>query len=99
MNTAIASALSGLKTAQLRLDISAHNVANASTAGFAPLAVRARALPQGGVEPTVQRLPAPGVDWTAQWVEQKMAANAFGANWRVFQTTDRMLGQLLDAVG
>ena len=83
--------------AQTRLAVSAHNVANAQTGGCAPLAVQVEGLPQGGgVRATVQRLPASGVDLAAEMVNPKVDAHAFGANLRVFQTADQMLGQLLD---
>ena len=100
MNTSFFTAVSGMRVAQTRCAASAHNVANARTGGCAPLAVQVEGVPLGGgVRATVQRLPEPGVDLAAEMVNPKVAAHAFGANLRVFQTADRMLRQLLNVRG
>lgn len=60
MSSSVSSiASSGLRAAQLRMDVSANNVANANTPGFKPQSVQQEAAPgQGGVSARVGR-PAP----------------------------------------
>lgn len=55
-------ARSGLAASALRLSTSAHNVANALTPGFQPLAVDAEERPEGGVEARAVAGNDPGVE-------------------------------------
>jgi flagellar hook-associated protein FlgK len=52
--SASVTAISGLRAATLRLDVAAHNIANASTDGFVPGRVVQSDLPQAGVRATVE---------------------------------------------
>jgi flagellar hook-associated protein FlgK len=96
--------LSGMRAAQLRLDASAHNVANAQTPGFQRQQVSKTAQPaNGGVTAQVGREAASlgrgsdGFNRLAEdMVEQRMSLYSFAANLRTVQTQDAMLGSLLD---
>ncbi len=88
---------SGLQAAQLRLDASAHNVANLNTPGFRRQVVEQTESPGGaGVRASVQRSPQEGSALEQDAVEQKAATYAFKANVQVLKTNDRMMGALLD---
>jgi len=89
-------ALSGRSAAALRLDVSAHNVANAETQDFRRQFVQQESQPTGGVASQVARAPEPGVDLAREMVDQMSASYAFKANLRVIRTNDEMLGSLLD---
>ena len=69
-----------MRAAQLRLDVAAHNVANAQTPGFQRSQVRQQAQLPSGVLAQVERLPAPGADLVQDVVQQRAAAADFGAN-------------------
>lgn len=102
--TPAAIGLSGMRAAQLRLDTSAHNVANAQTPGFQRQAVTQSARPGlGGVDAQVERETngnaAPGGDFAhlaEDLVAQRMSVYSFADNLRTVETEDRMLGTLLD---
>jgi flagellar hook-associated protein FlgK len=96
MNSISATALSGLSAAQLRLDASAHNVANAQTPGFRRQQVVQQAQAAGGVQASVQTAELAGDDLATDLVQQKVALYSFKANLHVLQTEDEMLGSLLD---
>ena len=89
---------SGLQAAQLRLDASAHNVANMNTPGYRRQAVAQQAVADSaGVRATVQRQQeADGVALEKEAVEQMSATYAFKANLQTIQTQDEMMGALLD---
>ena len=96
--------LSGMRAAQMQLDTSAHNVANAQTPGFQRQAVALTA--QGGsggvTTQTVQEASARaerGADFgrlAEDMVTQQVSVYSFAANLRSVETEDRMLGALLD---
>ncbi len=97
MSSAFAIASSGLQAAQLRLDSSAHNVANMNTPGFRRQAVAQQAAPElGGVQAQATRLPTPGAALEQDVVEQMAASYAFKANVLVLRTAREMTGSLLD---
>ena len=111
MSIAISSAtsaasvgLSGMRAAQLRLDVSAHNVANAQTPGFQRQQAAQASQPiVGGVSSQLGQAPAllaqgaGGLNRLAEdWVEQRLSLYSFAANLRTVQTQDAMLGALLD---
>ena len=97
MSSAFAIASSGLQAAQLRLDSSAHNVANMNTPGFHRHAVAQQAAPHlGAVQAPTTRMPAPGVALEQDVVEQMAASYAFKANVLVLRTAKEMTGSLLD---
>jgi len=96
--------LSGMRAAQLRLDVSAHNVANVQTPGFQRQQVSQTAQPaSGGVRAQVSQEPSSfaqgngGLNRLADdIVEQRTSLYSFAANLRTVQTQDVMLGSLLD---
>jgi len=88
-----------MRAAQLRLDVAAHNVANAQTPDFQRSQVRQQAQLPSGVVAQVERLPVRGADLVQDVVQQRAAAADFAANLlsvRVGFSTDRALGTLLD---
>lgn len=99
-NAAMASpslmAQSGMRAAQLRLDASAHNIANLQTRDFHRQEVQQQTAGSGGVDASIRVAPAPGEALANDRVEQKMATYAFKANLKVIQTEKQMLAHLLD---
>ena len=88
---------SGLQAAQLRLDTSAHNVANLNAPGFRRQVVEQTESPGGaGVQANVQRSLQEGSALEQDAVEQMAATYAFKANVQVLKTNDRTMGALLD---
>ena len=89
---------SGLQAAQLRLDASANNVANANTPGYRRQAVAQQAVADSaGVRATVQRQQeAEAVALEKEAVEQMSATYAFKANLQTIKTQDDMMGSLLN---
>lgn len=95
MATTASIALSGMNAAQVALNTSAHNIANASTAGFRRQEVVREAQPQGGVVASTASAPASGASLEQDVVAQLQAKNAFLANLAVFKAADQMAGSLL----
>lgn len=89
---------SGLQAAQLRLDASANNVANANTPGYRRQALAQQAVADSaGVRATVEReANEKGVALEQEAVEQMSATYAFKASLQTIKTQDQMLGSLLD---
>lgn len=88
---------SGLQAAQLRLDASAHNVANLNTPGFRRQVVeQTEASGSAGVQASVQRDGQAGSALEKDVVEQMSATYAFKANVQVIKTNDQMMGALLN---
>ena len=88
-------ALSGMHAAMTGLQSSAHNIANAGTAGFGRQQLQQTAEAAGGVAAHVEQTPA-GTSLERDVVGQLVAKNAFLANLAVFRTADQMAGTLLD---
>ena len=103
-SSASSTGLSGMRAAQVRLDVAAHIVANVQTPGFQRQHVQQTAQPAaGGVSAQVSQEPASlaqgrdGFDRLAEdRVEQRTSLYSFTANLRTVQTQDTMLGALLD---
>lgn len=102
-SSASAIGLSGLRAAQLRLDVGAHNIANAQTPGFQRQQVVQTANPaSGGVTARVERdtqAAAEGGDLghlAEDLVGGKLALYSFAANLQVVKTEQDMLGTLFD---
>lgn len=90
-------ASSGLRAAQLQMDSSAHNVANANTPGFKAQTVALQAEPdQGGVQSSVGRAADAGTSLETEAVNQIQSLYSFAANLQMLRTQDRMMGSLLD---
>jgi len=99
MSSVAAIAVSGMQAAQLGLGAAAHNIANASTAGFRRQTVVAEAAPSGGVTTRLAQANIAGPALETDLVGTLQARNAFLANLAVFRTSDRLAGSLLDIVG
>ena len=101
--SASAIGLSGMRAAQLRLDVGAHNVANAQTPGFQRQPVTQTAHPDaGGVDARVEReTPAAGDagdlgHLAEDMVSGRLSLYSFAANLQVVKTEQAMLGTLFD---
>ena len=92
----LSTALSGVQSAQTRLNSSANNVANANTPGFRREEVVAQSQPEGGVSTQIQKADRPGVNLEQEVVEQMSASFAYKANLQVMRTADRAMGSLLN---
>ena len=99
---AISSGLSGLRSAQMALDVSAHNIANANTAGFNPQTIPHQESPTGGVSSSISAPQASGqaaesgTDLATETVNSLVYKHQFGINAKVIQTADQNLGTLVN---
>lgn len=99
-------AASGLRHAQNRMDMAAHNVASANTAGYLPVQVFAMASWRGGVESLVDLRPVPPFglvpdgsypsrsNLVGEMLNLDLAKNIYGANAAVMREqvkADRVL--------
>jgi flagellar hook protein FlgE len=89
-------ALSGMQAAQMQLNASANNVANAQTEGFQRRQVQQIPEPGGGVSARDVASTQPGPQLEADLVNQLQAKNSFLANLAVFKTSNAIAGVLLD---
>ena len=97
MSSAFAIATSGLKAAQLRLDSTAHNIADLGTPGFRRQSVAQQAVPDlGGVQAQSILMAQPGAALAQDVVDQMVASYAFKAHVLVLRTAREMTGSLLD---
>jgi flagellar hook protein FlgE len=83
-STASAFAFAGMQDASGRLDVAAHNIANANTAPFAPM------RPDGTTDSTDT------LDLPTQMVAVATAPIVYAANAQVVRAADAMTGSLLD---
>lgn len=95
MNTISSIAVSGVQAASTRLNVSAHNVANANTPDFQKQVVR-QSQETAGVVTTIGKSDEVGVDLAAELVEQQAASYDYKANLRAIRTQEEMMGSLLD---
>lgn len=95
MNTISSIAVSGAHAASTRLDVAAHNVANAQTPGFQRQVVH-QSQETAGVVTSVGKADEVGEDLAADLVEQMAASYNYKANLKTIQTQDQMMGSLLD---
>lgn len=102
--SALSTAQSGLQASQRALDNSAHNVANANTAGFRPAqtSFQERAPAGTGVTLSVQaqqRAAADqpsGADLAKESTDRILYKTQFALAAKVIQTQDQNLGSLID---
>ncbi|SER53537.1 flagellar basal body protein [Giesbergeria anulus] len=88
---------SGMQAAQMRLDASAHNVANANTPNYRRTAVEQEAAPDnGGTRARMERQSNEKVALEKEAVEQISATYSFAANLLSVKTEGRLMGTLLD---
>jgi flagellar hook-associated protein FlgK len=101
MNSTSSIAISGMNAATVRMDVAAHNIANAQTPDFQRQEVVQQTVSGGGVQATVAPPPTPpklptGSLFLGDVVQQMEALYAFKANQKVVQTQQDMLGVNLD---
>ena len=96
MNTISSIAVSGAHAASTRLDVAAHNVANAQTPHFQRQVVHQQSQETAGVVTSVGKAQEIGPDLAADLIEQIAASYAYKANLKTIQTQDQMMGSLLD---
>lgn len=96
--TALSSSLSGIQAASMRLDVAAHNIANAQTPDFRREVAQQQTVGTGlgqeqpGVVVTIGKSSEIGADL----VQQMQASYSFKANLRSIRTQDELMGSLLD---
>jgi len=89
---------SGTQAAQMRLDASANNVANANTPNYKRVAVEQEAAPDNaGTRARMERKNNEKVALEKEAVEQISATYSFAANLLSVKTESRLMGTLLDA--
>ena len=92
-------ALSGVHAADLRLDASAHNVANLTTDGVRPLQVTQEERPTGGSHARIDQAASPRpVERIHEAVEQLRASYQYKASLRVLAVEDDLRGQIANLV-
>ena len=90
-------AISGIQSAQLRLNASAHNVANLTTPSFRPLRVEQSAVAGGGSTARVTRSPDPSeVDLVREIIDQIRAKTQFMSSVRFAAVAVETRGTLVD---
>lgn len=98
MSLISSASVSGMNAAQVRLSVSANNVANAQTNGYQRQEVVQSTAPDGGTITNVIKTPQPNNPALEKdMVEQLSAKNQFLANLQMFKAQERALGKLLDA--
>lgn len=101
---------SGLRDANLRMAVTANNVANGNTDGFVPDRVDSVSLSNGGVdsvitpgEPspdyTANNKPPSQTDYATEGVKLALAKNAFQASIKAFKAQNEASKSIIDAVG
>lgn len=93
---ASAIAQSGMNAALLRLDSSAHNIANLQTENFRRQEVVQEPVAQGGVKASVKQADVAGSSLVDDVVQQRSASYAFIASLKIIQAETKMMGTLLD---
>ena len=96
MNTISSIAVSGAQAASTRLNVAAHNVANAQTPDFHREVVHQQSQETAGVVTSISKADEIGADLAADLVEAHAASYNYKANLKTIQTQDQMLGSLLD---
>lgn len=90
-------AASGIRSAEVRIAKSAHNVANLTTESFHPLRVHQSALAGGGSVASTTRAQLPeDVDLAREFVDQMRASLQFRGSLRILDVAAEMRGNLLD---
>ena len=93
-------ALSGLQSADRRIAVSAHNVANLLSEDFRPQRAIQTTQAAGGSAVRVETAPrAEPVSLEREVVDQMLASVQYSASARVFQVGAETKGQLIDLLG
>ncbi|OVE80630.1 hypothetical protein BVY04_05440 [bacterium M21] len=90
----IGPTINALNAARVRMNVSAHNVANMSTKDYKAREVVQTASPDGP-QVVVKETDRP-TELVTEIVEQKMASYDYKANLKVFKAQDEMLGHAID---
>jgi flagellar hook protein FlgE len=96
MSAVSSIALSGMHAASTRMDVAAHNIANAQTPKFHRQVVQQQSQESAGVMTSITQADQPGPDLATDIVEQTSASYAFKANLRSIRVQDELMGSLLD---
>lgn len=99
MNSVLSIGLSGMRAAQLRMDVAGHDIANAGTRGLQRQQVVQQAAEGGGVRMQLDAATASGPGLAADLVALRQAQHLFSANLRTVQAADDRLGTLIDVFG
>ncbi len=92
-------ALSGMQSAETRIGVSAHNVANLSTGDFRPQRAEQVSLASGGSRARVRQTDRPKpVQLEREVVDQILAKTQYSASARVFSVGAELSGTLLDVL-
>ena len=76
----LTTALSGMRDAQVRMNVAAHNIANANTSNFSPNRVNSHAHPAGGVVPVIESTDVIGTSYVEEGVSMLLAKTQFNAS-------------------
>jgi flagellar basal-body rod protein FlgC len=95
--------VSAMQASSLRMDISAHDVANINTPGFSQSRPVQTSLKPGAEISAIQKIESPSPDFSAtdlaeERVEQIKSEKDFAANAAVIKTQDKMLGEAVNLV-
>jgi len=95
--------VSALQAGSLRIDISAHDVANINTPGFSQSRPVQTSQKPGTEISAIQKVEPPNPDFSAtdlaeETVEQIKIEKDFAANAAVIKTQDKMLGEVVNLV-
>ncbi len=91
-------ALSGMNAAQTGLQAAAQNIANLNVSGAQQQGVSQSMQVQGGTSANIVTTNNTVANVGTDLVQQLQAKNSFLANLSVFQTSNDMMGSLLDTV-
>ena len=89
-------AISGMKTARIRLEVSAVNIANLGSEEYRRREAISTAQADGGVSASVSMATQPGSALVDDVIGQLAAKNQFLANLAVFRASMHRSGSLLD---
>ena len=95
--------VSALRASSIRMDVSAHDVANINTSGFSQGRPVQSSLKPGTEISAIQKIEPPHKDFsatdlaeeTSEWIKSE---KDFAANASVIKTQDKMLGEVVNLV-
>lgn len=104
MISSISAGLSGMQAWQLRQSVSANDIANVNTQGYAQK-IPVQSETRSGTAISAIETEANGstelsnTDLATELVEQKMSVQGYGMNAKVIKVQDRMTQTLIDMIG
>ncbi len=111
MLNALGTALSGLQAQTVKMDSTANNVANSGSEGYKPTRVNLSENVQGGVSAHIEKtLSAPNstqdtvnnasqVNLAKEMIDMIETKRMYQANMTTVESSDKIVGKLLDALG